>query len=79
MLRSASDFGISHSDWNAAKAEAITAMVERAKLRGMSPYSDLVSKVAAVKFDASPLSSSRRGFCRGKCRRTRNAQRSGGA
>jgi hypothetical protein len=52
MLRTASDFGISQSDWKAAKAQAIAAMVGRAKLRGMIPYSDLVSKIDAVRFDA---------------------------
>jgi molybdopterin synthase catalytic subunit len=50
MLRSASDFGISVQDWNAAKEQARAAMIERAKVRGMIPYSDLVKKISAVKF-----------------------------
>jgi len=50
MLRSASDFGISAQDWDTAKEQARTAMIERAKVRGMIPYSDLVAKIAAVKF-----------------------------
>jgi len=50
MLRSASDFGISAQDWDAAKGQARAAMVERAKVRGMIPYSDLVKKIPAVKF-----------------------------
>jgi hypothetical protein len=52
MLQSASDFGISAQDWNGAKEEARIAMIERAKLRGMIPYSDLVAKIATVKFSA---------------------------
>jgi molybdopterin synthase catalytic subunit len=50
MLQSASDFGISVRDWNTAKEEARAAMIGRAKLRGMIPYSDLVDKIKAVKF-----------------------------
>jgi hypothetical protein len=34
--------------WNAAKEEMRQAMIERAKLRGMIPYSDLCKKVTAV-------------------------------
>ena len=52
MLRSASDVGISQQDWDAAKKQAIAALVERAKVRGMFPYSDLVRKIAAVRFRA---------------------------
>lgn len=52
MLRSASDFGISQQDWATAKEQARTAMVERAKVRGMIPYSDLVNEVSAVSFHA---------------------------
>jgi molybdopterin synthase catalytic subunit len=50
MLRSASDFGISVQNWNAAKEQAREAMIERAKVRGMIPYSELVAKIKAVKF-----------------------------
>jgi hypothetical protein len=50
MLRSASDFGISDQDWRAAKEEARAVMIERAKVRGTIPYSDLVAKITAVKF-----------------------------
>ena len=52
MLRSGSDFGISANDWNMAKQEACAAMIDRAKLRGMITYSDLVAKIEAVKFSA---------------------------
>jgi hypothetical protein len=52
MLRSTSDFGISQQDWDAAKAQARTAMIKKAKQRGMIAYSELVAKISAVKFDA---------------------------
>jgi molybdopterin synthase catalytic subunit len=52
VLRTASDFGISSQDWGAAKEQARLAMIERAKMRGMIPYSDLASKIATVKFVA---------------------------
>lgn len=52
MLRSAADFGISKQDWMAAKEEAKSAMIERAKVRGAIPYSDLVAKIQAVRFQA---------------------------
>jgi molybdopterin synthase catalytic subunit len=52
MLRSASDFGIPLQDWGAAKAQARAAMIQRAKVRGMIPYSDLVTRIAAVPFEA---------------------------
>ena len=52
MLRTASDFNIPAQDWAEAKRQAIAAMVERAKVRGMIPYSDLVRKIEAVKFEA---------------------------
>ncbi len=43
-------FGHSIEAWNDAKHEAINAMVGRARLRGMIPYSDLVAEVKAIKF-----------------------------
>jgi hypothetical protein len=52
VLRSASDFGISKPDWMAAKEEAKSAMIDRARVRGAIPYSDLVAKITAVKFQA---------------------------
>lgn len=52
MLRTASDFGISQSIWNDAKRQARSVMTERAKVRGMIPYSDLVARITAVKFEA---------------------------
>jgi hypothetical protein len=52
MLRTASDFNIQTQDWAEAKQQAIAAMVDRAKVRGMIPYSDLVNKIDAVRFQA---------------------------
>lgn len=52
MLKSASDFGISDGDWQTAKQEAKSAMIERAKVRGAITYSDLVARIQAVKFHA---------------------------
>jgi molybdopterin synthase catalytic subunit len=52
MLRTASDFGISAHDWNAAKEQARTAMIARAQVRGTIPYSDLVKQISAVEFRA---------------------------
>jgi len=45
-------FGFSEAAWNAAKAEAKAALVERAKVRGMMPYSDLVRSIHSISFDA---------------------------
>jgi len=45
-------FGFSEAAWTAAKAEAKAALVERAKVRGMMPYSDLVRAIHSISFDA---------------------------
>lgn len=45
------EFGFSPARWAAAKAEAKDAMVARAKMRGMIPYSELVSNIHAIHFD----------------------------
>ena len=45
-------FGLSESDWTAAKAEIVQILAERARLRGMIPYSKLVSKMKAVRLEA---------------------------
>lgn len=52
MLRDGIRHGFSEADWNAAKEEARSAMIERAKLRGMIPYSDLVKEIHSIKIDA---------------------------
>jgi hypothetical protein len=51
MLRSSSDFGISPEVWDVAKDQCRMAMIERAKLRGMIPYSDLVREIEAINFE----------------------------
>jgi hypothetical protein len=50
MLRTASDFGISKPIWDAAKEQARSAMIERARVQGQITYSDLAVKIRAVKF-----------------------------
>lgn len=45
-------FGHSNDAWNKAKQEAIEAMVRRARVRGMIPYSDLVAEIQAIRFNA---------------------------
>ncbi len=49
MLRKDLKHDFPESDWGAAKDEARAAMVERAKLRGMIPYSDLVQEIRSVR------------------------------
>ena len=44
--------GFSDSDWEAAKREARSAMIDRAKVRGMLTYSDLVRKIQRIALDA---------------------------
>ena len=45
-------FGIADVDWDRAKAEIREVLIKRAKVRGMIPYSELVTKVQAVAFHA---------------------------
>ena len=45
-------YGYPVSTWNQAKQEATDAMVKRAKLRGMFPYSELVGEIKSIKFHA---------------------------
>jgi molybdopterin synthase catalytic subunit len=44
--------GFSQSIWDAAKHEARSAMIERAKVRGMISYSDLAKRIKSAKFEA---------------------------
>jgi hypothetical protein len=44
--------GFSDSDWDATKQEARSAMIDRAKLRGMLAYSDLAKMIRSIKLDA---------------------------
>jgi len=52
MLRSGVKNGFAQADWDAAKKEARSVMIDRAKVRGMIPYSDLVKEIKAIKLDA---------------------------
>ena len=40
------------NDWKLAKEEVTNILIERAKVRGMIPYSELVSKIATIQFEA---------------------------
>src|SRR5258708_12064840 len=44
--------GFTEAEWDAEKAEALNLMIERAKDRGMIPYSDLVTKIKTIHVDA---------------------------
>ena len=45
-------YGCTQTEWNAAKAEAREAMIERARVRGCIPYSELVGRIRAAHFEA---------------------------
>ena len=47
----AQKYGYEIDDWNRAKEEMCELLVERAKLRGMMPYSELVSQVTAISLE----------------------------
>jgi hypothetical protein len=42
------EYGYEPHEWEAAKAELLAALVGRAKVRGMIPYSELVEKITAI-------------------------------
>lgn len=44
-------WGFSEQQWGTAKAEARNILVERAGVRGLIPYSELVDKIRAVQFE----------------------------
>lgn len=44
--------GFSEKDWAAGKEEARSAMIDRARVRGMIPYSDLVKNIRSINLDA---------------------------
>jgi hypothetical protein len=48
MLRSNFNHGFPPEAWNAAKAEARAIMIERARIRGMISYSELVQHIHAI-------------------------------
>jgi molybdopterin synthase catalytic subunit len=45
-------YGFVQSDWDAAKEEARAIMIERAKVRKMIAYSDLVKWIKSIKIEA---------------------------
>ncbi len=54
-MLSSSTFEVPSAQWEAAKAEAKAIMIERARTRGLIPYSDLVSQITSLKFQAHDL------------------------
>ncbi len=50
-----STHGFDDSDWESAKREVKEILIERAKMRGMIPYSELVEKIRSIKVDAHDL------------------------
>jgi hypothetical protein len=47
-----STFGFTVQQWDEAKQEGTQILIERAKLRGMIPYSELVKHIKAVQLEA---------------------------
>jgi molybdopterin synthase catalytic subunit len=45
-------YGFADEEWAAAKHEACQALIGRAKVRGMMPYSELVKHISTIHFDA---------------------------
>ncbi len=43
--------GYNDDQWNLAKKQAKELLAERARMRGMMPYSELVAKITAINFD----------------------------
>jgi molybdopterin synthase catalytic subunit len=52
MLRDQLHHGFPEAAWNAAKEEARSIMIGRARVRGMIPYSDLVRHITSIKIEA---------------------------
>ena len=46
------NYGFSDEQWQHAKQEARAIMIERAKLRGMIPYSELADKIRTIRLEA---------------------------
>lgn len=45
-------FGFTPDTWRTAKRQAKAALTQRARVRGMMPYSELVEHISAINFDA---------------------------
>ena len=52
MLRDQLRHGFPEAAWKAAKEEARGIMIDRAKVSGTIPYSDLVKQITSIKIDA---------------------------
>ena len=48
-------FGLSNQEWNSAKKEIKKILIDRAKVRGMIPYSELVKNVRSVQLEAHDM------------------------
>jgi hypothetical protein len=46
-------YGFTKEQWTAAKEEMRQILIERAKLRGMMPYSELVQKLESIQLEAN--------------------------
>jgi hypothetical protein len=46
-------YGLTKTQWNAAKQEIRQILSERAKLRGMIPYSELAAQLQSVQLEAN--------------------------
>lgn len=44
-------YGYEQQEWDQAKAEMREALIERAKVRGMIPYSELVEKITTIELE----------------------------
>lgn len=44
-------YGFRDDDWTAAKREMVAKLTERAKVRGMIPYSELVREIKAIRLE----------------------------
>jgi hypothetical protein len=45
-------FGFSESTWEGAKKQAKDSLIDRARVRGMMPYSELIQNIKAIPFEA---------------------------
>jgi len=45
-------YGFTQQQWDAAKEEVKRVLIERAKVRGMIPYSELVTQIRAIDLEA---------------------------
>nr|AAL24518.1 orf127EGC114 [uncultured bacterium] len=48
----ANQFGFDDATWKSAKDEARNALIERARLRGRMPYSELVARITSISLEA---------------------------